>query len=160
MLVYFANQRPLIEETASGLTRLSPTATPRHLCFVLHFSMTPGFWGGHDPRFPGGHHPRSHLSRTRDMDYPRLYRTEVVTRRDRIETRLTFKYDRAGDILYIDKTRPYPEQETEELGDDVIARLNPTTREIENLEVLFFSTRLLRSDLFELPVIADMRLVA
>jgi uncharacterized protein YuzE len=74
-----------------------------------------------------------------------------------VETRLTFKYDRAADILYIDKTSPYPEQETEELGDDVVARLNPTTGEIENLEVLFFSTRLLRHDLFELPVIADLR---
>ena len=77
-----------------------------------------------------------------------------------METRLTFKYDRAADILYIDKTHPYPEQETEELGDDVIARLNPATGQIENLEVLFFSTRLLRNELFELPVIADLRLVA
>ena len=75
-----------------------------------------------------------------------------------METRLTFKYDRASDILYIDKAPPYPAQEAEELGDDVIARLNPTTGEIENLEVLFFSTRLLRSDLLELPVIADLRL--
>jgi hypothetical protein len=75
-----------------------------------------------------------------------------------METRLTFKYDRAADILYIDKTPPYPEQETEELGDDVVARLNPVTDEIENLEVLFFSTRLLRHDLFELPVVADLRL--
>jgi len=68
--------------------------------------------------------------------------------------------DRAADILYIDKTPPYPEQETEELGDDVIARLNPSTSEIENLEVLFFSTRLLRDDLFELPVAADLRVAA
>jgi uncharacterized protein YuzE len=73
-------------------------------------------------------------------------------------TRLTFKYDRLADILYIDKVPPYPEQETEELGDDVIARLDPITGEIENLEVLFFSTRLLREDLFELPVAADLRL--
>jgi uncharacterized protein YuzE len=77
-----------------------------------------------------------------------------------VESRLTFKYDRAADILYIDKVSPYSEQETEELGDDVIARLNPSTGEIENLEVLFFSTRLLRDDLFELPVIADLRLAA
>jgi len=77
-----------------------------------------------------------------------------------METRLTFKYDRAADILYIDRASPYPEQETEELGDDVIARFNPATGEIESLEVLFFSTRLLRDDLFELPVIADLRLVA
>ena len=73
-------------------------------------------------------------------------------------TKLTFKYDREADILYIDTKPPYAEQETEELGDDVIARLNPVTEDIENLEVLFFSTRLLRRDLIELPVSADLRL--
>ena len=66
--------------------------------------------------------------------------------------KLIFQYDREADILYVNKRPPYPEQETEELGDEVIARLNPETGEIENLEVLFFSTRLLRHDLFELPV--------
>jgi len=75
-----------------------------------------------------------------------------------MEAKLTFKYDRRGDILYINKCLPYPEQESEELGDDVIARLNPTTGEVENFEILFFSTRLLRSDLFELPVTANLRL--
>ena len=73
-------------------------------------------------------------------------------------TNLSFRYDREGDILYMDKCPPYPEQESEELGDDVIARVNPRSGEIENLEVLFFSTRLLRSDLFELPVTAELRL--
>lgn len=75
-----------------------------------------------------------------------------------METKLTFKYDREADILYINKRTPYAEQESEELGDDVIARLNPVTGEIENLEVLFFSTRLLRGELFELPITADLRL--
>jgi uncharacterized protein YuzE len=73
---------------------------------------------------------------------------------------LTFKYDRDADILYINKRPAYAEQETEELGDEVIARLNPVTGEIENLEVLFFSTRLLRSELLDLPVSADLRLVS
>jgi hypothetical protein len=72
--------------------------------------------------------------------------------------KLTFKYDREADILRIDKCVPYAEQESEEVGDEVIARLNPQTGDIENIEVLFFSTRLLRSDLFELPVTADLRL--
>lgn len=75
-----------------------------------------------------------------------------------MEAKLTFKYDREADILHIDKCPPYAEQESEELPGEVIARLNPTTREVENLEVLFFSTRLLRTDLFELPVTADLRL--
>ncbi|MPZ13945.1 MAG: DUF2283 domain-containing protein [Chloroflexi bacterium] len=72
--------------------------------------------------------------------------------------KLTFRYDREGDILYIDRRQPYAEQESEELGDDVIAQLNPTTGEVENLEVLFFSTRLLRADLMELPVDGVLRL--
>jgi uncharacterized protein YuzE len=76
-----------------------------------------------------------------------------------METKLSFKYDREGDILYINKRAPYPEQNSEELGDEVIARMNPKTGEIENLEVLFFSTRLLRSDLFELPIAAELRRV-
>ncbi|MFN8482492.1 MAG: DUF2283 domain-containing protein [Anaerolineae bacterium] len=74
--------------------------------------------------------------------------------------KLMFKYDREADILYIDKQTPYAEQETEELGDDVIARLNPTTGEVETLEIFFFSTRLLRSDLVELPISADLRLIS
>ena len=75
-----------------------------------------------------------------------------------MEAKLTFRYDRKADILYIDKCPPYPEQESEELGDEVIARLNPDTGEIENQEVLFFSNRLLRSDLFQVPVAATLRL--
>jgi uncharacterized protein YuzE len=77
-----------------------------------------------------------------------------------MEAKLRFEYDREADILHIDKCLPYREQESEELGDEVVARLNPQTGEIENLEVLFFSTRLLRSDMFELPVNADFRLNA
>jgi uncharacterized protein YuzE len=76
-----------------------------------------------------------------------------------MEAKLSFRYDREADILHIDKRAPYADQESEELGDDVIARLNPSSGDIENLEVLFFSTRLLRNDLFELPVTADLRRV-
>ena len=72
-------------------------------------------------------------------------------------THLTFQYDREADILYINTCPPYPEQESEELEDEVIARLNPETDEIENLEVLFFSTRLLRQELFQLPISAHLR---
>ena len=76
-----------------------------------------------------------------------------------MEAKLRFKYDREADILHIDKCPPYAEQESEELPDEIVARLNPKTGEVENLEVLFFTTRLLRTDLFELPVTADLRLV-
>jgi hypothetical protein len=45
------------------------------------------------------------------------------------------------------------------LDDDIIARLNPLAREVENLEVLFFSTRLLRQNLFEVPITGNLQLV-
>ena len=45
------------------------------------------------------------------------------------------------------------------MAQEVIARINPKTGEVENLEILFFSTRLLRSDLFELPIAADLHLL-
>lgn len=76
-----------------------------------------------------------------------------------MEPKLTFRYDRQGDILFLGTVAPYAGQETEELGDDVIARLNPETGGIESLEVLFFSRRLLRDDLLELPILADLRRV-
>lgn len=75
-----------------------------------------------------------------------------------MEGKLSFEYDREGDILYIHTRLQHPEQESEEIGDEVVARFNPATGQIENLEVLFFSTRLLRSNLFELPITADLRL--
>ena len=83
---------------------------------------------------------------------------EVDRGSDRVAATLTFTYDREADILSINARRPYAEQESDELGDDVIARFNPATGEIENLEVLFFWTRLLRSNLIELPVTAELRL--
>ena len=76
------------------------------------------------------------------------------------DTALNPNWERKTPILYIDKCPPYPGQQSEELGDDVVARLNPATREVENLEVMFFSTRLLRSDVIGLPVTADLRLTA
>ena len=75
-----------------------------------------------------------------------------------MEAKLKFTYDREADILHIDKVKPYVEQETEELPDDVIVRMNPKTDEIENVEVLFFSTRLLRGeDLFEIPAFSGIK---
>ena len=49
---------------------------------------------------------------------------------------LTVRYDKTDDILYVDTCEPYPEQESEELGDEIIARLNPISGTVENLEIL------------------------
>ena len=75
-----------------------------------------------------------------------------------MEGRLRFRYDRGADILYLSKVDPYPEQESEEIGNEVVARLNPRTGDVEGLEVLFFSTRLLRGEAFDLPLLVDLHL--
>ena len=69
---------------------------------------------------------------------------------------LTLRYDKVGDILYIDKVEPYAEQDSNYIGNDVVARFNPVTNEIENLEIMFFS-RVLETGKLELPIVADMR---
>jgi hypothetical protein len=51
-----------------------------------------------------------------------------------------------------------PEQESEELDYGVVARLNPKTHELENLEILFFSSRVANGESVQLPVIAEFRL--
>jgi len=75
-----------------------------------------------------------------------------------MDAALTFTCDREADILHIDTCPPYQEQESEELEDEIVARLKPTNGEVENLEVLFFSTRLMRREMFRLPVTAELRL--
>lgn len=42
----------------------------------------------------------------------------------------------------------------------VITRLNPKTDDIENLEVMFFSKRLLEKNKLELPITAQMSIIA
>ena len=67
--------------------------------------------------------------------------------------KLAVHYDRKADILHLTTRPSYAEQDTEELGDDVVARLNPETGVVESLEILFFSKRVQRDSL-ELPVTA------
>jgi len=70
---------------------------------------------------------------------------------------MTVKYDAASDTLYIDACPPYAEQESDEIAPGVVARLNATSGDIENIEVMFFRERLEAGTPFELPVTLDMR---
>ena len=77
-----------------------------------------------------------------------------------MNSKLIIRYDKIGDILYVDQCSPYPEQESEEIGDEIIARLNPDDGNIENLEILFFSKRLQTQDIFELPITAQLQIAS
>ena len=71
---------------------------------------------------------------------------------------LTFEYDKVGDILSvsIDGARAYPEQESDYLGDeDVVVSFNPTTGEVERLEILFFNARMHKDGFLELDLSPD-----
>ena len=77
-----------------------------------------------------------------------------------MKSNMTIRYDKIGDILYIDQCLPYPEQESEEIGNEIIARLNHNSGNIENLEILFFSKRLQTQNIFELPIFAQLQLTS
>jgi uncharacterized protein YuzE len=70
---------------------------------------------------------------------------------------LVFRYDKVGDILYIDKVKPYASQESEELGDDIGVRRNPATFEVETIEILCFKQRLDAGQDIVLPLDAALQ---
>ena len=70
---------------------------------------------------------------------------------------MKLEYDLVSDTLYIDARTPYEEQDSDEIAAGVIARSNPDTGEIENLEVLHFHQRSERGEPFDIPVSVTMR---
>lgn len=74
-----------------------------------------------------------------------------------MKNNMTVKYDPVSDTLYIDACEPYETQESDEIALGVIARTNPETGEVENLEVLHFQKRFEAGEAFEIPVSLDMR---
>ena len=54
---------------------------------------------------------------------------------------LTLRYDKVGDILYVQTCPPYAGQEADDLGDEMIGRYNPDTEELECVAILFFKNR-------------------
>jgi len=74
-----------------------------------------------------------------------------------MEATLKLMYDREADILHIDTCAPYAAQESQDLGDEIIGRTNPDTGEVENLEILFYSKRLLQDDVLVLPFKLDLQ---
>jgi hypothetical protein len=60
--------------------------------------------------------------------------------------------------LYLNKIPPHPEQESEEIDYQVIARWNSKTGEIENLGIFFFSIRVSSSEGLKLPIITELPL--
>ncbi len=71
-------------------------------------------------------------------------------------TGLTLEYSNQADVLCILKCPPYIGQQTTEIDDFVIARMNPKMPEIEYLEILLFFRRLEQYGQLNLPAVAAL----
>ena len=71
-------------------------------------------------------------------------------------TGLTLEYSNQADVLCILKCPPYIGQQTTEIDDFVIARMNPKMPEIEYLEILLFFRRLEQYGQLRLPTNATL----
>ena len=74
--------------------------------------------------------------------------------------RLIIEYDQIGDFLFMDVCRPYAEQDSDGIDDEILARFNLETGEIETIEVLFFKSRLKQEGEVRIPVSATLRLAS
>ena len=74
-----------------------------------------------------------------------------------LDATLTIKYDRDSDTLTIDLCEQYAKQNPLGIDSEDVARLNPETGEIENLEIRRFKARSERDGAVVLPVNATFR---
>lgn len=77
-----------------------------------------------------------------------------------MDRHLVFDYDAVGDILYVNLVKPYPTQESDMVSDFVVARSNPETGHVENLEILFFMERARRGEVIDAPIGGELSLLA
>jgi uncharacterized protein YuzE len=71
-------------------------------------------------------------------------------------SKLTLRYDAIGDILYVEKRPPHAGQGSRQIEDEIVVRFDPESREVESLEVLFFSKRLQEGETLELPIEGEL----
>ena len=65
---------------------------------------------------------------------------------------LNFRHDVVGDIMTIEKCRPYPEQDSDEINAAVVGRMSPVTGEVESLEILSFTARIISRNPVQLAI--------
>ncbi len=69
-----------------------------------------------------------------------------------MDRKLSFDYSTTADVLCIKKCHTYRGQETADIADLIIARFNPDADEIEYLEIIFVSKRMVSRDPFQLNI--------
>ena len=71
------------------------------------------------------------------------------------EKNIQIGIDNEADILLILKKETYREQICEEVDDEIVVRMNPRTGQVEAIQIMNFSERFAKNDLFELPIVAE-----
>lgn len=72
-----------------------------------------------------------------------------------VERKIQIGIDNEADIFLILKIETYAAQICEEVEDEIVVRMNPLSREVEAIQIMNFSERFARNDLFELPIVAN-----
>jgi len=71
---------------------------------------------------------------------------------------LNIFYDSEADVLYFSKGAPSREDISDEVGDEVVIRKNPKTKEVTGFTILNFSQKSKKpSKSFKLPIEVDLR---
>jgi hypothetical protein len=82
---------------------------------------------------------------------------EIVTETRKRHDLTVLSAEGGEDSVPVEETEFWKQMDRHHIGNLLAgARLNPDTGEVEGMEVVSFSTRLLQTDLFELPVSADL----
>lgn len=55
--------------------------------------------------------------------------------------KMQFYYDQEADVLYLSKGKPSKKDMSEEVGEDVVMRFKPKTKEVTGITVINFSKR-------------------
>jgi hypothetical protein len=74
-----------------------------------------------------------------------------------LDKTLSIRYHQVIDILAIGQVHTHPGQTEAEIGENAVARMNPRTGEIENLEVRHFQAHMERDGEIVLPINATLR---
>ena len=76
------------------------------------------------------------------------------------KNKIQFSLDSDADILSMSKVDSYIGQDSEEISEGVVIRVNPQTQKIEMIEILNFSKRFSDNSVFNLPIVADFFLAS
>lgn len=71
---------------------------------------------------------------------------------------MRIQYDKSSDTLHMDWCDPYAAQDSRSLEPGVLARINPVTQRVENLEFLDFEARFGGREGVELSLIGSLEL--